>query len=153
VILNLQTSVIQKSAPHTHAHTYKEPSISSGTGAAIWSKTNFGPTGHHYPQSSPLLCICEILKFFLIHPGSHILWGCSEPPVIMSRSPQLCQNGGLSVLASIGGNRKVGWLGENSHVFWWKIKWETVCYHDATARSFVAKVRGKVIFTHLMQSL
>jgi hypothetical protein len=24
-------------------------SIISVTGVAIWSKTNFGPTGHHYP--------------------------------------------------------------------------------------------------------
>jgi hypothetical protein len=32
---------------------YKEPSIISGTGATIWSKTNSGPTSHHHPRSSP----------------------------------------------------------------------------------------------------
>jgi hypothetical protein len=30
------------------------------TGAAIWSKTNFGPTGHYHPQSSPILCVCTV---------------------------------------------------------------------------------------------
>jgi hypothetical protein len=39
---------------------YKKPSIISGTGASIWSKTNFGPTGHHHTLSSPLPCICTI---------------------------------------------------------------------------------------------
>jgi hypothetical protein len=37
-------------------------------------------------------------------------------PAILPRSPQLCQNGGLTVLSSWGGNRKVGWVGEDSHV-------------------------------------
>jgi hypothetical protein len=32
----------------------------SGTDAAIWSKTNFGPTGHHHPQSSPFLHVRTI---------------------------------------------------------------------------------------------
>jgi hypothetical protein len=37
---------------------HKEAALISGTGAAIWSKTNFGPPGHHHPGSSllPLLC-------------------------------------------------------------------------------------------------
>jgi hypothetical protein len=39
-------------------HLYKEPSIISGTGPAIWTKTNFGPTGHHQPLSSLLPRIC-----------------------------------------------------------------------------------------------
>jgi hypothetical protein len=29
--------------------TYKEPSVISGTGAAIWSKINFGLTCHYHP--------------------------------------------------------------------------------------------------------
>jgi hypothetical protein len=29
-------------------------SIISETGAAIWSKTNFGPAAHNHPRSSPL---------------------------------------------------------------------------------------------------
>jgi hypothetical protein len=31
---------------------YKKPTIISGTGAAIWSKTNFELTDHHHPHSS-----------------------------------------------------------------------------------------------------
>jgi hypothetical protein len=34
---------------------YKEPSIISGTGAAIWLKSNFGPAGYHQPCSSQYL--------------------------------------------------------------------------------------------------
>jgi hypothetical protein len=33
---------------------YKEPSIISGPDAVICSKINFGPMGHHNPQSCPL---------------------------------------------------------------------------------------------------
>jgi hypothetical protein len=33
---------------------YKEPSIISGTGAAIWPNTIFGPNEHHHHRSSPL---------------------------------------------------------------------------------------------------
>jgi hypothetical protein len=32
----------------------------SETGAVIWSKTIFGPTGHHHPRSSPLPLICTV---------------------------------------------------------------------------------------------
>jgi hypothetical protein len=34
--------------------------IISGTGVAICSKTNFEPTNHHHPRSSPLPCMCII---------------------------------------------------------------------------------------------
>jgi hypothetical protein len=34
----------------------------SGTGADIWSKSNFGPTGHHHPRSSPLPHVCTVLR-------------------------------------------------------------------------------------------
>jgi hypothetical protein len=64
------------------------------TGVAIWSKTNFGPTGHHQPQRSSILnastkCImkvvfCEGVQYRL----------------------RLSQNGGLSVLSSIGEKEK-----------------------------------------------
>jgi hypothetical protein len=37
-----------------------------------------------------------------MHPGSRVLWGCSAPPAILPPSPQLCQNGSLSVMSSIG---------------------------------------------------
>jgi hypothetical protein len=43
------------------AAAYKEPYIISDTGAAICSKTNFAPTGHHHPQHSPLLNACSVL--------------------------------------------------------------------------------------------
>jgi hypothetical protein len=36
--------------------------------------------------------------------------------VILPRSPQLCQNGGLSVLSSIKETGEKGWAGEDSHV-------------------------------------
>jgi hypothetical protein len=42
-------------------------------GAAIWSKTNFGPTGHHHPRSSPLPHVCTVpstCTIFLMHSGS-----------------------------------------------------------------------------------
>jgi hypothetical protein len=35
-------------------------SIISGTAAVILSKINFGPIGHHHPQSSPLLRVCTV---------------------------------------------------------------------------------------------
>jgi hypothetical protein len=34
----------------------------------------------------------------------------------MPQTLQLCQNGGLLFLSSIGKQRKVGWVGDNSHV-------------------------------------
>jgi hypothetical protein len=46
---------------------YKEPSIISGTDAAIWSKINFVPTGHHHPPSSPFRAYAPfqaLLPFF-----------------------------------------------------------------------------------------
>jgi hypothetical protein len=41
---------------------------------------------------------------------------CEGVPVILPRSHKLCQNTGLSVLPSIGEKRKVGWMGDDSHV-------------------------------------
>jgi hypothetical protein len=37
-----------------------------------------------------------------MEPENHVLWGCSALPTILPRSHQLCQNGSLSVLSSIG---------------------------------------------------
>jgi hypothetical protein len=34
---------------------YIEPSIISGTGSALWTGTNFGPTGHLHPP-----CVCTV---------------------------------------------------------------------------------------------
>jgi hypothetical protein len=72
---------------------------------------------------------------------------------ILPRSPQLYQNGGLSVLSSIRETENQGgWAGDNSRVIFGK-KFpgekrivETV-HCDATASSFVAKVWGEV-FAH-----
>jgi hypothetical protein len=86
-------------------------SIISGTGATVWPKTNLGSAGHNHSWSSPLLLVCTVpsqpallplfkcILDFLFH-------GCSAPYAILHRSPQLCQNGGLSVLSSIGETQK-----------------------------------------------
>jgi hypothetical protein len=42
-----------------------------------------------------------LLSFFKMHPGSCVVRGCSAPSAIVAQSPQLYQNGGLSVLSSI----------------------------------------------------
>jgi hypothetical protein len=38
----------------------KEACIISGTVAPIWSKVNFGSSGHHHPRNSSIPCICTI---------------------------------------------------------------------------------------------
>jgi hypothetical protein len=50
-----------------------------------------------------------------MHRGSRVLLGCSEPPAILPRSPQMCQNGGLSVLSLIGETEKSRMGGNGSH--------------------------------------
>jgi hypothetical protein len=121
-------------------------------------KTSFGPTGHHHHWSNPLPHVSTIPSAsatFIVHPVSCVLWGCSAPAAILPWSPQLCRNGRLSVLSSIfniqteksmvgGGQQSCCFL---SNIPLWKRKCETVCCCDATASSFIAKVRGKV-FAH-----
>jgi hypothetical protein len=86
-----------------------------------------------------------------MQPRSRVLRGCSASPALLPRSPQLCQNGDISVLSSL-------WETEESRVPWttvvlvkknpwWERKYETVHCSDATARSFVTNVRGEV-FSH-----
>jgi hypothetical protein len=75
-----------------------------------------------------------------------VFCGCSAPPTILPRWSQLCQNGGLSGKSRVGGR----W---QSCCFWSKIPWlkrksETDRCRDATASSFVIKVRGEV-FAHI----
>jgi hypothetical protein len=41
-------------------YMYKEPFINSGTGAAIWSQSNFGPTVQHHPRSNPFSHVCTV---------------------------------------------------------------------------------------------
>jgi hypothetical protein len=80
-----------------------------------------------------------------MHPGNHVLWGCSALRAILPQSPELCQDGDIWVLSTTGKKRKVGWVGGwQSCRFWWKgrVRW---C--NAKVSSFVAKFQGKV-FTH-----
>jgi hypothetical protein len=86
---------------------------------------------------------------FLMHPGSRVLCGCSAPPAILPRIPQLCQNGGFKIYLQSGKQRKVGWVGDESHIvfgqkFSGEKESETVRYRDATGSSIVAKVRGEI---------
>jgi hypothetical protein len=68
-------------------------SIISGTGAAIGSKTNFGPTGHHHPRSSLLLCVCTIssASAFSKRILKVVFCARSSPLAMLPLSPQLCQ--------------------------------------------------------------
>jgi hypothetical protein len=130
----------------------------STTGAAIWSKANFGPTGHHHPRSSPFLGVCIVLGVFTtfsMHPGSCIPWGCLAPPAILPRSPQLCQNAGLPITSlfreigksSVDGGRQ-SCCSFDKHSLW-KMKREAMSSRDSKASSFFAKVRGEV-FAHFL---
>jgi hypothetical protein len=70
-----------------------------------------------------------------------IPWGCSISPMILPRSPQLCQNGGLSVLWMVDGGRqsRCAW----SKIPWWKGMCDAVCCRDATASSLSPKFGSK----------
>jgi hypothetical protein len=63
---------------------------------------------------------------------------------------ELCQNGGLSVLSSIGKIEKIKVGGGrqscpfSSKISWWKRKCEMVCCLDATASSLVVKLQAEV---------
>jgi hypothetical protein len=87
---------------------YKIPSIISGTSAAIWSRTNFGPTGRHHPVSSLLLHVFTVSSTSAIFKCILEVVFCEGEGVyvIQPRSPHLCQNGGLSVLSSTGETEK-----------------------------------------------
>jgi hypothetical protein len=76
--------------------TYKEPSIIAWTGTAICSKTNFRPTGHHRPRSSPLPRVFTVPSFSALFFVSKWL----PFSFIFNR-----------------GNRKVGWVGETVMLF------------------------------------
>jgi hypothetical protein len=101
-------------------------SIISGTGAAIYSNNDFGPTGHHHPRSSPLPRVCTVLSASAIFKcilEVGVLCRCSVQPAILPRSPQLCLNGGLSVARGLSQASRVGEgdshvLGEKGNVRW-----------------------------------
>jgi hypothetical protein len=114
---------------------YTAPLIISVTGPTIWSKTKFAPTGHHHLPSSRLPRVCfaprasTIFKCIL----KVVFCECSAQPAILPPSSQLYQfylhsrkqrNVGHSGQTCLGGKR-----------------------NDATASSFVIKIRGEV-FAH-----
>jgi hypothetical protein len=120
------------------ARSYKEPSILSGSGAAIWLETYFGPTGHHHLQSSPLPHICRVLRI------SYILnWFCKSCSVRVFSTA--CDHLNCVKMAAFQSylqsrkQRKVGWVGwQQSRCFWWKRKYETVCCYDGTKYNAVS---------------
>jgi hypothetical protein len=67
---------------------------------------------------------------------------CSAPPAILSPSPQLCQNGGLSVLSSIGGGGREVAGGQAVRVGAWKTR---VIVLVRKYQHFVAKFRSEVL--------
>jgi hypothetical protein len=112
--------------------------------------SNFVPSGYRHPRSSSLMHrpqrFYKLLNAFWKSYSMRALSTAWDSAV----SPQLCQNGGLLVLSSIGETGKVGWVGDNSRVVfgkknpWWKQKCEAVRCRYATARSIVAKIQGEV---------
>jgi hypothetical protein len=79
----------------------KVVSTISGTGATIWSRTNFGPTGQHHSLSSSLPHVCTVpcaSAIFWMHTGSRVLWEHSSPLAILPRTSKFYQNVGLPVL-------------------------------------------------------
>jgi hypothetical protein len=133
--------------------THTEPFIISWTGAAIWSKTNSGPTGPYQHWSSLPSHVCTIPS------ASDIFIKCIFE-VMFCEGVQNCL--GSALIISIvskwrsfsfsfnRGNRNIRLVWNDSHVLflskipWWRKKCETVSCPDATASSIVAKVRGKV---------
>jgi hypothetical protein len=128
----------------------KESSIISGTGAAIWSKTNFGPIGHHHPRSSPIPLICTV-------PSASAIFKCILQ-VVFCEGVQHCLRFSLGHLSCVkmtvfkfylqsGKQRKVGRMGTTVMLFLskipqWKRKCEMAHCCDATASSFVTIVWG-----------
>jgi hypothetical protein len=146
----------------THSPFHSRPIIStliSGNDAAIWSKTNLGPTGHRHSRSSHLPRLYTVPSISTIF--KCVLWGCSAPLLILRQSPRICKNGDLPVSSLLGeteiksqgpshasmegGGRQSCWF--CSKIPLWKSKRETACCRYATASSFVTKVQGEV-FVH-----
>jgi hypothetical protein len=74
-----------------------------------------------------------------MHPGSRVLCWCSALPAILPRSLELCQMAAFQFYLQSGKQRKVGWVGDGSHIIfghkipWWKRECETVQCRDVTA--------------------
>jgi hypothetical protein len=92
--------------------TLKEPSIISRTVAAVWSETNFGPTGHHRPRSSPLPLVCTI-------PSASAISKCTLEVVFcecVQHRLRFCLDHFNCVKMAAGKQRKVRWVADDSHV-------------------------------------
>jgi hypothetical protein len=112
-------------------------------GASILPKTNFVPTGHHHPWSSPNPHICTIPS------ASALFWNASWKSCSMrvsstacdsAPSPQLCQMRAFHFYVQLRKQRKVVWVGttvmfsiKNSPV---KEEVRSVHCRDITAISF-----------------
>jgi hypothetical protein len=114
------TPIIQR------AQKCKEPSIISRTCVAIWSKTNFGPTDHHCPQSSPLPRVCTVPS------GPSVLTSMGGTEENRRRPSQARRVGRGCQSCCV-------W----SKIPWWKRKCEMVHCCDVTASSLVNRVPGK----------
>jgi hypothetical protein len=112
----------------TSCFKYKESSIISGTGAAIKSKTNFGPIGHHQARSSPLLRMC---KFPALLPFLNASWKPCSVRVFSTDCNSLSISSTESkwwpfsfIFNRINRENKVGGGGQSfccwSNIHWWK---------------------------------
>jgi hypothetical protein len=95
---------------------YKEPSIISGTGAVIWSKSNFGTNVHHHPRNSALLRVCTIPSASALLNST--LKSCVVP-AILPLSLHLYQNCGFSVLSSTGETERSKMSGGGHSCWFW----------------------------------
>jgi hypothetical protein len=104
---------------HFVNYNYKERSIISETSIEIWSKTNFGHTGHHHPQSSSLPCVSTF-------PSASAIFKCLLEVLfcegVQHRLPFYLNNLSCAEMAAFhshlqsGKQRKVGSVGDDSHV-------------------------------------
>jgi hypothetical protein len=128
-------------------HTHKETTMISGTGAYICLKASFGPTGHHHPRNSPLPRLYPVLSataIFKVH-----LVVCEGVQHRLRFDHLKCVKMAEFQFFSIRETEKSR-VGERrqSCCFLSKIpSWKRKRCRDATASSFVAKVRGEV-FAH-----
>jgi hypothetical protein len=77
------------------------------------------------PRRSLLPLVCTIPSASAIsemHSGSRVLWWCLAPPVILPRSPELYQNGVISILFQT--RKQKSRVGEwDSHVVFCTLSW------------------------------
>jgi hypothetical protein len=111
------------------------PSIIFRTAAAIWSKTNSGPAGHHHPRSSPLTHVSTV-------PSASAIFKCILQVVfcegVQHRLRFCLDHLNCVKMAAFGsifnwGNRdKYGWWGTKVMLFWSKtILWKKEVWDGA----------------------